>query len=291
MKLAALLTACLLSLTGSQDAAWEAAWNELTRLQTLERESAEGQELAARLLDLCQRRAREPRATLLEARIDRWASEEPGAPGEAATRLAGIPAREFSARECWLAIEVLPADSARVAVVLRALASTPELTREQAQLAYEVALEEALALRLDRGARPIQEVLQARFQAAWSAANLSLTHHRLGHAEVADAILAEAITREEAAQRPTADLWSRRGVAAFGNGDESEARHYLGRALAAGSADGTLMLGLIDLLGGHLEAARMGFRTSILSDQPAAWALRGWGLTLLPDQVLIPTRP
>ena len=43
------------------------------------------------------------------------------------------------------------------------------------------------------------------------------------------------------------------------------------------------MLGRLDLDAGRLEAARKGFRASILSDRPAAWALRGWGLTLLPE--------
>lgn len=262
-----------------RDEAFAAAWRELVRLQTLERESGEAQALAARLLELSRRRSPAPEALLLEAQLGRWGS---GEPGEAAVRLAKVPLRLLEPGACWFAVEVLPPGAVRVQALLRAMAATASLSNAQARLAFDVALEEALALRLNQGARPIQEVLHARFRAAWSGADLSLTHHRLGHAELADALMAEAIAREEAAGRPTADLWSRRGVAAFGNGDERAARSYLGRALAGGSMDGALMLGLIDLLDERLTAARMSFRTSILSPRPAAWALRGWGLTLLP---------
>jgi len=258
-----------------------AAWREFARLQTLERESSEAEELVTRLRELSQRRSPEAEALLLEARLELWGT---GQAGEAARRLAEVPVREIGPQACWYAVEVLPPGPARVAALLRAMAATPSLSSAQARRALDVALEEAVALRLATGALAIQEVLQARFQAAWSAADLSLTHHRLGHRERADALLAEAIAREQAEGRATADLWFRRGSAAFGNGDERAARSYLGRALAGGSEDGALMLGLIDLLDERLEAARMSFRTSILSPQPAAWALRGWGLTLLPGK-------
>lgn len=277
MFFATLLTAFL---AFAQDSAWEGAWDGVDRLKTLERESPEAEALASELVAIARRRPQDPRAHLLEAQVARWST---GASGDILSMLQTVPARQLSVRECWLAAEVLPPGHVRTAVLLRALSGTPELSTDLLNMAWRMAVEEALALRLNQGARPVQEILHQRYQAAWSAIDLSITHRTLGHGVEADAMLAEAIAREEAAQRSTADLWSRRGVAAFGNGDERQARHYLGRALTRGSMDATLMLGLIDLLAGRHEAARMGFRTSILSDQPAAWALRGWGVTLLPE--------
>jgi len=145
-----------------------------------------------------------------------------------------------------------------------------------------VVANEARALRLEQGALPIQLVLQERYLAAWSAIDLAVTHSRLGNVAALDILLASAIQREEAEGRPTADLWSRWGLARLGFGDESTARDYLGRALARGSTDAALVLGLMDLRAGRLESARNGLRPLILSDPPAAWALRGWGVSLLP---------
>ena len=137
-------------------------------------------------------------------------------------------------------------------------------------------------MRLAEGALPIQEVLHARYQTVWSAIDLALTRTRLGDREGADTALAATIEREEGAGRPSADLWSQRGISALGFGDERRARDYFGQALARGSEDAALVLGWLELEAGRLEAARKAFRPSILSEQPAAWALRGWGLTLLP---------
>ena len=277
MFVAAILTTVL---AFAQDAAWEGAWDGVDRLKTLDRETPAAQALVSELVSIARRRPEDPRAGLLAAQVGRWS---PGDAGDILSVLETLPARELSVRECWLAAEVLPTGRVRTAVLLRALLGTSELTIDALNMAWRMAGEEALDLRLNQGARPIQVILDERYRAAWSAIDLSITPRTLGHGELADAILAEAIAQEEAAQRSTADLWSRRGVAAFGNGDEREARHYLGRALTRGSTDATLMLGLINLLAGRREAARMDFRTSILSDQPAAWALRGWGLTLLPE--------
>lgn len=278
----ALLAWLLVALAGTSAAAqeaggWDAAWSDLARLKRLERGSSEAGALAARLFEVVREHRGEPRGELLEAQLALWRGTDP----RTAATLEMLPSRTFSGEESWLLVEVLPPGEKRVAALLRALATTESLSREELLLAWNTAVDEALALRLS-GTRSIQESLDARYRATWSAIDLALTYQRLGEGGRADAVLAEAIAREESLGRPTAELWSRRGIAAFGNGDDLDARHYLGRSLAQGFGDASVVLGLMDLLDGRLDAARMGFRASILSDPPAPWGLRGWGMTLLP---------
>jgi len=50
-----------------------------------------------------------------------------------------------------------------------------------------------------------------------------------------------------------------------------------------GSRDAALLLAWMDLEHGRLEGARAGFRAALYDDPSGAWALRGWGLALLPE--------
>ena len=98
----------------------------------------------------------------------------------------------------------------------------------------------------------------------------------------ADAVLADVIASQEAAGRPTGDLWSQRGISALAAGDNRRALNYFGRALARGSSNAAVVLARMDLDAGRRRAARIGFRALLWYGEPGAWALRGWGLSLLP---------
>ena len=198
--------------------------------------------------------------------------------------LAGLLAQDPAPADArWAAIAAREPGPDRASAVGRALkAGGGPLSADHLRLAWEVAVEEATALRLD-GARAIQRVLHDRYAAVWSAMDLSLTLQRLGEEARADACLASQIAREESAGRPSGALWSQRGILALGSGDERRARDYLGLGCARGSADAGVVLARLDLDRGRLPAARAGFRALLLDDDPSPWAPRGWGLALLPQ--------
>ena len=259
---------------------WPRTWDALGALEAMVPGAPGSQERANELAELARDAAGSPRGTLLRARLDAWAGQPHG---PVARELAQVSLADLTPRETWLAAEILPGGPARVRAVLDAMQATPELARDELLLAWNISVEEARALRLTEGALPIQSALHERNQADWSAMDLGLTLARLGDREGLDATLGEAIARARAAGSPVADLWSVWGTATAGFGDTERAMDYLGRALAHGSSDAGLVLGLMDLEAGRLAAARRGFRPSILSEPPAAWALRGWGMTLLPE--------
>jgi len=262
--------------------------DRLAQLESLERGAAGAEDLAAELETIAREGGATPFARLLGARLARWAERPLPTTIE---RLAGEPLHAFSPREAWLLAEIVPPGATCVRVVMYALRGTMQLSRAQLEFAWNTAVAEARALRLAEGALPIQELLHERYGAAWSAVDLALTQSRLGDREGLDRVLGSAIERERAAGRATAELWSRWGIATLGFGDEARARDYLGRALAEGSTDAALVLGKAEFESGHAAAARASWRPSILSDTPSPWALRGWGLTLLPKAHTLPATP
>ena len=82
--------------------------------------------------------------------------------------------------------------------------------------------------------------------------------------------------------RQLTDLYDRRALGRIGAGRTDLARRDLGAALARGSSDAGVVLGRIALTEGRLEDARAIFRELLAEEPPQAWALRGWGLTMLP---------
>jgi hypothetical protein len=187
-------------------------------------------------------------------------------------------------QDAWQRAAALPAaDPARAAAVVAALDATPGPLDEGAlRLAWETGVEAARALRLDQ-AIAIQSALEERQPAAWSGMDLALSLDLSGRVGEADSVLERTIARANSAE-PAAlgELWSRRGLLWLGKGDERRARDHLGRALARGSRDAALLLAWLDLESGRLEGARAGFRAALYDDPSGAWALRGWGLALLP---------
>jgi hypothetical protein len=264
--------------SGEREEDWPTVWNDLARLEALGPQDEGVDELVAALAAVAREERGTARGELLSAHLDRRA----GRPIARPEALAELRPDELSGPETWLLAGVLPAGPARVRALLAALERTPAPGRDELLLAWRSAVDEARALRLAECARPLQEILHERYRAPWSAIDLALTCSRLGDEAGVARVLGETIAHEEAAGRSSADLWSTWGNAVLGFGDESRARDYLGRALARGSTNAALVLGRLELDAGRLEAARMSFRPSILSERPAAWAVRGWGTSLLP---------
>jgi hypothetical protein len=271
---------------GSAD--WDEVWGRLERLKDMERGDPAADALVREILASAPNAAGDARRVLLEAELERWSGRDPGV---LAQRLATTPAATFTGREAWLLADLLPPGPARVQAVLRALDDSAALGQDRLLFAWNVSVEEARALRFEKGALPIQERLWQRSPASWSGSDLSRTLSLLGRSAEADAVLGETIALEEAAGRPTMDLWSQRGIQTLGAGNEALARDYFGHALGQGSLDAALVLGREDLAHGRLDAARKGLRPPILSGDDTGWALRGWGLALLPAAHARAARP
>ena len=278
--LAVLVGSISLSSATAQD--WEEIWRELARVKGGESFT---EEMRQRLDGHA--RTEDPRGQLLRAELELLSGRDAGAIGR---RLFALEPRPFAGLELWFLADVLPNGPERAEIVLAALGGAGELEHWQVLLAWNTSVEEARALRLAGTAVAIQEELDRRCAADWSAIDLALTLRLLGKPAQADGVLAGAIERAGAAGQPTADLWSQRGIVALGAGDESAGRDYLGRALALGSEDAGLVLARLDLVAGRPVAARRGFRPSILRTPQADWALRGWGMALLPAADAPPKR-
>lgn len=135
----------------------------------------------------------------------------------------------------------------------------------------------------DVRARRLAEALHARAAATWSAMSLALVSTRMGDSERATRVLREAIPLA-----PTAadeyGLLERLGLVLQASGDEEAARGPFGSAYARGSANAGVVLGRIALRDGQMGQARAIFRTLLHEDPPQSWALRGWGLSMLPER-------
>ena len=191
----------------------------------------------------------------------------------ALTSLVGAP-------DDWSELAALPAGPERGQRVAALLESAEgPLSIEAQQLAYEAGSRASDALDLELALR-IQLPLHARVSAPWSAANLALTQGRKGNVDAADGIYAVLVQQVPADQVP--GIWGQRGILALGAGRGVSARAYLGRAMALGDPDASAVLAREALARHNLIAARNGFRTSLGRTQAHPWALRGWGLSLLP---------
>jgi hypothetical protein len=130
-------------------------------------------------------------------------------------------------------------------------------------------------------AQRIAEGMHRRAEASWSAMTLALVSTRLGDSERATRVLRDAI---EVETNPVTqyELYERLGLAHMGAGREMQARGPLGSAFRRGSVNAGVVLGRIELRDGRMPQARAIFRTLLDKEPPASWALRGWGLSMLP---------
>jgi hypothetical protein len=260
----------------ASNADWRPIWVELARWKALGPESEESHRGALALARIAATDS--PRARLLRAQLARRLVPNSR---QALLVLDGSNSWPFDAEESWLAAEVIAPGAARARAVTAALQdSALSLSRADLLLAWNVGVEEATALRF-HSARAIQTALHARYRAPWSAVDLALSCARAGSGEEADRVLAEIIEDEARAGRPAADLWSQRGILSLGRGSTQAGRDQLGRAMALGSWDATVVLARLDLSAGRLGAARAGFRAALSAPAPSPWAYRGWGVALV----------
>ncbi len=256
---------------------WTAVWQDLRALRSEDPASPDPARVRRELVSRAEEAGDDPRAHLLRAQLD-WLDN----PSHAVT-LGQLGVGEdwvFATEESWLAAEILRADGGRLRALQEALAGTETLDSAQVNLVWATALGELEGLRFD-GAIDLLEDLHSRYLAEWSAINLSLAYAAVGRAEEADRVVAEQIQRQ--GPQGSMALWSRRGNAAWGNGDDRRARDYFGKALALGSSDAAIVLARLDFFDDRILRARSGFRALLYDPEPSAWALRGWGLSLLAE--------
>lgn len=264
---------------------WAQIWSELETLRGGAVAEAEAVVLRKHLNHASREDSDEPRLLLLRAALE---SLEGGELSAIARRLAAMEPSPFTAREEWFLADLLPPGRERAASVLVALKAPGTLARWQVLLAWSTAVDEARALRYEESTLPIQRNLHARYQAEWSALDLTVTLKALGNYETAEHTLREVIDSEAAVGRHPNKLWEQLGILALGFGDEGRARDYLGKALALGSDDAGLLLSRLDLIQGRTAAARRGFRALLRNQPPPDWAWRGWGAALLPSAFATP---
>lgn len=258
---------------------WAQIWTELETLRSGKISAAEVGVLRGHLGDALRKGAEGPRAELLGASLEALSGRDVAS---VAARMAALEPSPFSAREQWFLADLMPPGPERARIVLAAMQAPAPLADWQVLLAWNIAVDEARALRLEETALPIQLRLHERYQARWSAEDLALTYKALGQAKAGGDVLERAIERERVEGGNPAGLWEKRGIHALGFGDETAARDYLGLALAQGSGDAGLLLSRLDLLARRTEDARRGFQALILGRPTPDWAWRGWGLALLP---------
>ncbi len=265
--------------TARQGDPWAQLWTELETLRAGSAPAAEAAVLREHLVAASREGPDDARVLLLRASLE--ALEGRDVRG-LASHLAALDPSPFGPRERWFLADLMPPGRERADALLSALEAPTTLARWQVLLAWNVAVDEARALRHAETTLPIQRLLHERYLAEWSALDLTLTYKALGDHEAAERVLADTIAREETAGRRPSRLWESRGILALGFGDERKARDYLGKALALGSNDAGLLLSRLDLMQGRTDSARRGFRALILDDPPPDWAWRGWGTALLP---------
>lgn len=192
--------------------------------------------------------------------------------------------------EAWISAQSLPPGTRRArafAAALQEVAGDPATLAPRLQAAYEAFREDQAAYRSDAG-RILAEGMHDAAQAAWSAFNLASIHRLLGDYERADEVLADRY-RMATDRAERLDLLQGRAIVAGAAGWLERERDLLGMALARGGEDSYQILGRQALAAGRRRRALALFRVLLehhfgpqrLADAPP-WALRGWGLALLP---------
>ncbi|MCA8980376.1 MAG: hypothetical protein H6831_06365 [Planctomycetes bacterium] len=146
--------------------------------------------------------------------------------------------------------------------------------------AFERFMQHVDALRMDR-AEVLMRAMHDRAHGGWSAESLAMVMVRQGRYDEARALLTEQLaTVDDPTER--AALLQARALHALGRGEDAVARRDLGAALLLGSSDAEVVLALLALSHGELERARVTSRALLARDPAPAWALRSWGLSMLP---------
>ncbi|MFT7676107.1 MAG: hypothetical protein ACI8QC_000074 [Planctomycetota bacterium] len=138
-------------------------------------------------------------------------------------------------------------------------------------------------------ARLIAEAMHSTAQATWSAFCVEGISRRYGDHDRAIAVIDERLlaVAQAGTIQEQAELLERRAISAMGANRKPLAEASLGRALRLGGQDALQILGKIALDAGRREEACRLFsallaRSQARGDEAAPWALRGWGVSLLP---------
>ncbi|GEM_PF-2546367 len=156
------------------------------------------------------------------------------------------------------------------------------------QISYEAFLEE-LERYASAPARQVAEAMYLASPAVWSCLCVEGSARRMGDLPRAAEVLAATLTwvSDRSARL---ELRERRSIVAAGAGWKSDELDWLGRGLAMGGTDSLQMRARLALAARRFDRARTLFRVLVdrgrgsrptLADA-APWALRGWGLALLP---------
>ena len=269
---------------------WPGIWRLLERLEAMDAREAEATRLEAQIRDASlQRKARSPggvdpaledfRFRLLSAHLARWRGDE-----DALLAPDGAPSR-YAPAEAWLAARVLEPGLARALAFAQALEEASDAVALARQIVAYDAFQVEVASFRGEAARILAHAMHASAQLTWSATCVEFISRRLGDYDAADAVLMERLQQTDVPGERL-DLLQLRGLGAMGAGRTRQARDLLGRALALGGADAAPMLGREALALGRRERAAALFRTLLTPSRDPApntpWALRGWGLSLLP---------
>jgi tetratricopeptide (TPR) repeat protein len=269
-----LLAVTTLAARAAQETDWDATWDELERV-VAKPDEGDGPAARARLAVLAAREGADPRGRILAAWLERAA-------GRALTiELTAAEVDEVSPRAAWLAARVMADGPARDRALTRALEGLPAAqVAEVYGPAYQRYVALADSYQTER-ALVLARALHARAQALWSAINLANSLRRTGRFDEARAVLTEQLERTRD-DPDRAELLQARALVAAAAGWRGRERDDLGAALAHGSVDAAVVLGRLALSEGHPGRARAVFRSVLREDPPQAWALRGWGLSMLP---------
>ncbi|MFT7668321.1 MAG: tetratricopeptide (TPR) repeat protein [Planctomycetota bacterium] len=183
----------------------------------------------------------------------------------------------------WRSIATIEQDDRRVSAYCQALANVNAAELGQLlQPAFNEFMTQNQAFQLEP-AQALAEAMHSRARATWSAMSLALVSTRAGASDRAEEVLREQLAGTLEGPDKIA-LLERLGLALQGAGFERRALGPLGSSFARGSRDAGVVLGRIALRQGRLDHARAIFR-SLLDEEPSpSWALRGWGLSMLPTR-------
>lgn len=141
-------------------------------------------------------------------------------------------------------------------------------------------VERVEAFDLER-AEALVRALHERDRGAWSAESLSMLLGRADRFDEARRVLDDQLLRTPAGESRNA-LLKTRALSTLGAGHTEQARRELGAALLHGSSDAAVVLSRLALSAGELERARVLSRPQLALDPAPAWALRSFGLSMLP---------
>ncbi|MDP6739511.1 MAG: hypothetical protein QF404_05790 [Planctomycetota bacterium] len=163
----------------------------------------------------------------------------------------------------------------------------PERWAQLLTLSYESFLEE-LGLYAGQVARDLAEAMYGAAPATWSVLCLEGAARRTGDLGRAAEVLEGGMVLNTRADK--LELRERRAIVAAGAGELPIELDWLGRALLQGGTDGLQMRARLALVMGERQRTKGLFRVLVDRSrgpspslgEPPPWALRGWGLALLP---------